>query len=281
MEKRESNSTECRPSDNCSPHNGDSNQRPRSESAPPQAAAGTKLRHATDGTGEHLSAQSLRLPLQPPDGRNGISPRHRPGQRLPAHRQARTEHPLPRSPRRRHCLLGQRREPLHLFYANRRIPPLPPLHERTARLGRHRPPHPARPSRLRFAAMGVRFPHLDAGTCRAMDGNDGHPCQQRRPHTGECRTGTVEIDFLQVADARTAGTLLPRQPETDLRRKGRTTPFGDGTHQSGRIRQVFRQEDAAPEESPADVEPPRVQGLPAQLPPIAPHRLLHRHFQPV
>ena len=52
------------------------------------------------------------------------------------------------------------------------------------------------------------LPHMDAGTGCPMGRKDGCPCQQPGSHPDQCRTGTDEIDFLQIADAQSTATLL-------------------------------------------------------------------------
>ena len=86
---------------------------------------------------------------------------------------------------------------------------------------------------------------------------------------------------MPISDARSTGTLLHRQPKTDLAGAGRKDAGRNGATQHGRVRQVRREPDAAAEKSDADVGAQRTQSLPAELQPAAPHRLVHRHQQPV
>lgn len=130
--------------------------------------------------------------------------------------QARTEHFLHRSPCRRYSLLGQGPEPIRLFHLHPCLPSLPALHGRTARLGRQGPADCACLPRLFSAPLGAGIPYLDAGTCLAMDGRVRTACQQRGSRSRQPRAGTTEIQLLSRLDARRAGALLHRQPETDL-----------------------------------------------------------------
>lgn len=86
---------------------------------------------------------------------------------------------------------------------------------------------------------------------------------------------------MSCLDARRAGTLLHRQPETDLAGTSREDAGGNGAAQYGRVRQVCRQQNALIEKSDADVGTKHPQGLSAELQATAPYRLVHRHQQPV
>lgn len=70
--------------------------------------------------------------------------------------------------------------------------------------------------------------------------------------------GTTEIQLLSRLDARRAGTLLHRQPETDLAGTSREDAGGNGAAQYGRVRQVCRQQNALTEKSDADVGTQRI-----------------------
>ena len=46
------------------------------------------------------------------------------------------------------------------------------------------------------------------GLAAQWEGKTVCPCQQPGSHPDQCRTGTDEIDFLQIADAQSTATLL-------------------------------------------------------------------------
>ena len=105
-----------------------------------------------------------------------------------------------------------------------------------------------------------------------MDGRVRTACQQRGSRSRQPRAGTTEIQLLSRLDARRAGTLLHRQPETDLAGTSREDAGGNGAAQYGRVRQVCRQQNALTEKSDADVgtqHPQAYQQNFRQLPRIA------------
>ena len=81
--------------------------------------------------------------------------------------------------------------------------------------------------------LWIKFPYLDAGTHRPMDGHDGNTCQQCSPHTCQQRAGTTKIHILQGTDAAGIVTLLHGQPETVCTRKTRKVTCRNGTSEHG------------------------------------------------